>query len=137
MKPKWIPAFGSIVVILGSVLPWAIVEVVLFGQQSVGGLDGDGVITLALGIIVLILALTAREESGNAPPVIAGLLALVAGLIGLYDLTNVQQINPGILGEVSVGVGLYLVVIGAGVATVGSLSWTVKAKARLPNQVCR
>ena len=128
MNLKWIPAFGGIVVIMGSVLPWATVEVILFGQQSIDGLDGDGVITLPLGIVMLILALTARKESGNTPPVIAGLLALAAGSIGLYDLTNVRRINPGILGEVSVGVGLYLVVIGAGVAIVGSLSWYGESK---------
>lgn len=123
MKPKWITAFGSIMVILGSALPWATVEIFLLGQQAVSGLQGDGVITLLLGIVVLILALAAQAESGKTPPIVASLLALVAGVIGLIDLTNVERASQGILGSVSIGVGLYLVVIGAFVAVVGGLSW--------------
>jgi hypothetical protein len=128
MKPKWIAATGSVIVIVGSALPWVTTKSFLFGELSVGGLERDGIFTLPLGIVVLILALATQGESSKTLRAVSGLLSLVAGVIGLIDLVDANRVLGGtsadfLGGSVSIGIGLYLVVVGAGVAIVGSWLW--------------
>lgn len=114
-------------IIIGSFLPWAEVG----GFFSRAGTDGDGVLTLILGGIALALVLI-----GKTPIKLyaAGGLIALAAAIGIYDAIDISRIGGaddsfGI--EVTVGSGLYLVIISsiAGLVATGARALEVRSAA--------
>ena len=103
---------GSVSMILGAVgscLAWASASTVLF-TVSVGGLKGDGKITLAISIIGLILFILAVALRSKPSFAVALTMSLIIAGISIYDAAT--------LGEgVSVGIGLWFC-IAAGVVGV-------------------
>lgn len=120
VNPRNILLVAAIVIILGSVLPWASVG----GFATINGTDGDGVLTLILGVAVIVVALAfVRPRAGRGGgwgAWVALALAVVAGLIALYDLININNLGAGAL--VSIGIGLILIPIGAVVGIIGGLT---------------
>src|SRR5262245_52527187 len=112
-------AIGGGLVVIGSFMPWASVTSI-FGTISIAGTQGDGKITLVLGLIIVVLAIL--ELSGTAGGIrwvtlIFGFLAAGAGVL---DMTNVSSRLGEAASDVvqpAVGVGLYAVVAG-GVAVI-------------------
>ena len=119
---KWqllsLVAAGAIVV--GSLLPWAEVSAVLVGQLSVAGTDGDGILTLILGAIVGVLAIT-----GNKTAAILAFLGCIAILgIAVYDMANLADTISDVdqrYARVSIGSGLWLVAIGSALGIISTL----------------
>lgn len=116
---------GGAAIIGGSVAPWAQVSAGIF-SRSIGGMDGDGKLTLAAGVLIVILALVASASPGRGASVTVLLLGLVAGGIAIYDTVNVadkaqQAENTSSLVTANVGWGLYVVMGGAAIALVGAL----------------
>jgi hypothetical protein len=106
-------------------MPWASVATA-FGTISIAGTEGDGKITLAVGLATVLLSVL--ELTGNV--LVVGLPTRVLGLIaafraagvGAYDLVNVSNNLSSAsseLGRASIGVGLYAVVGGGVIAIVG------------------
>lgn len=109
---------GFIGIVLGSFMPWAQV-----GIFTANGTDGDGVITLILGGAGFLLMLA----STRGPAIIALLLALGAGGIGLYDASNISSAISDLDGNpfaanASVGTGLYLLIAASVVAAGASFA---------------
>lgn len=100
---------------LGSVLPWASVQSV-FGSITVNGTDGDGVLTLACGIIAII-GFAVRK------PLLALIPSAIGLAIGLFDLIDINR-NIGEVetdfARASIGYGLWLLVAGGVVAVVAA-----------------
>ncbi len=109
---------AAVVILIGSVLPWATVSS-LFGSASVNGTDGDGVITLILAIGIGVLLGLWRRGTAIAATVLGAIVVVVA----LYDLADVANVADelGGLGDVSPGVGLVLVLLGGLAATAASV----------------
>lgn len=107
--------FGAVVMIVGSVGPWA----TDYGYPT-NGTDGtDGKVTLACGICCLLLILMAKahQESALAR---ALLIAGAAGGVATYDLIH----ELSIVGQTTygqIGWGLYAVVGGSAITVVGFL----------------
>jgi hypothetical protein len=112
----WIGA-SALLVCVGSIGPWANVLFV-----SVGGLDGDGWITLVIGLAALALFAVYVRSPKRPRPRWALLLILLAGvaagIAGAYDWSNIQGIiNEGqneenlFASSISVGWGLVLVTL--------------------------
>jgi hypothetical protein len=103
---------GAALMAIGSVGPWATSPL-----ASASGTTGDGVITL---IAALVIAALAIFTSGWR---MLGVLIVIAGAIGIYDLIHESNKYSSIkLAGVQidhVGWGLYVVVVGAVVALVG------------------
>jgi hypothetical protein len=102
---------GLFFVVLGSVLPWASAATP-FGSLSVAGTEGDGVATVVLGGVGLTgaaVALTGRRLAIVVSIVVAG----VAFLVGLYDMASITGTGEA---GVQVGIGLWMLLIGAVVA---------------------
>lgn len=101
---------GAVGLVIGAFLPWATV-----GPFDVAGTDGDGVLTLLIGLVVAALA-----WSRKAPRLIIALIVL-AVVIGLYDLVDVGRVAGGDeeLFDVSIGIGLIITVAASIVAVVG------------------
>lgn len=105
------------VVVLGSFLPWA--RVLFF---TLSGTDGDGTITLILGA----LAIAGLFVKKNGAAIAVAVLFLIVAGIGIYDYANIsnkiaQSDTEFIKDGVTVGVGLYLVILGGVVGLVGAL----------------
>ena len=109
--PQRSSAISIVVVSIAAFLPW----VSLFGV-SVSGLEGDGVITLALaaaGGVVLALTtgvFTEPRDPGKRSQVTLLVLAALVALIGLMDMTGAAAI------------GLYLTLFG-GIAWMVGAAW--------------
>jgi hypothetical protein len=106
-------------------MPWASVATA-FGTISIAGTEGDGKITLAIGLAMVLLSVL--ELTGNVmvvglPTRILGLIAAFGATgVGGYDLVNVSENLSSVSSQfarASIGVGLYAVVGGGVVAIVG------------------
>ncbi len=103
---------GSALLALGSLLDWATVSTG-FGEIGVAGTEGDGVITLIAGLLAGVLFLASK-------PKIAAAVAGLGTAVAVYDFSNVASHVAGASASVnaSVGIGLYLCVIGGAAATI-------------------
>lgn len=109
-KKRKLTFIAAIVGIIGSFLPW--ISHPFFG--SVGGLEGDGKITLILFAIAGALVFFAgnkAEPLKKGLSLVVWIAAGIAAVVGLIDLSNINETG------FSVGIGLWLVVI-AGIAVV-------------------
>lgn len=116
---------GAIAAIVAAFLPWISATAVFAGSLSRNGLDGDGQITIVLGVVAVVLAVVALR--GQPAPlaalvIVAGLGALIA-VIGVIDYVDARNrigdltVEERQLVAISIGAGLYLT-IAAGVAVV-------------------
>jgi hypothetical protein len=107
-------AFAMIVA--GAFMPWS-----ELGAFKENGVDGNGVVTLVLGIAGLIGTVMGRRPRAV---LISSSSALLALLLGLLDYADVSS------GSANVGSGLYLTLAGAALATVtaGVLTFTILRK---------
>lgn len=113
--------FGGIGLMVGAALPWGTVTSA-FGQISMNGLEGDGMLSGGAGLVLLLVALTVKPKAGSMFSVLGGIVALFAGYISLNAILNVGSLadEPGVI--VQTGYGLYVSLIGALLATLGSFS---------------
>lgn len=130
-------AAGAVAVAVGSFLPWAVIES-SFGDISVGGgdMDGDGSLTLAGAVAIAVLgglAVFSRWARGAVTGltistlVVTGVVALIA-LVDIADVATSADDMPGL--EVSVGVGLWVVLAGSLVVAGGAVMVLVTAMRR-------
>lgn len=132
----YVAGAGAALTILGSFLPWASVATI-YGTMSVSGIDRDGMFTLVFGILMMLgVLLTLKKPGARAWG--AGVLAVLTffvGAIDLYDVSvRVSEFSSDLaLG--SVGIGLYMVIIGGalGLAAFGRNTPTPK---RSRTKVC-
>ncbi len=110
---------GGCLMVLGSLFPWAQV-VSVFGTVTVNGTEGDGKITIVLGLVVAVLGLLAIANRRAKLHILVPILGLVGGGIGLLDLLNASSKFESVASDgfvhPSIGIGLYLVILG-GIAT--------------------
>ena len=98
---------GFVGVILGAFLPWS--RVLIF---SVSGTDGDGVITLLLGVAGASLIAFGR---GSAPAWIAAVAGVAAFGVGLYDVANFPASSLA-----AIGMGLWLTLAASVLAAIAA-----------------
>lgn len=102
---------GAAMIILGSLLPWATVSAGIL-QRSMNGIDGDGKITIVGGVLALLAGITLFTRPVAAARALGILGAIVAGGVAILDLINVSDTNTSGV-NTSIGVGLYLIPLGA------------------------
>lgn len=100
---------AALFVVIGSFLPWATVDTWI-GTFSATGTDGDGVITLLLGLAAGALIALWKRPLVIIAAVAAGLAALVA-LVDLVDLG--RAIGDSGFADVTPGIGLILTLLAA------------------------
>ncbi|MDA0270829.1 MAG: hypothetical protein O2919_07335 [Chloroflexi bacterium] len=126
-KERQIPAIAAVVsgsmIIVGALLPWARV-----GIFSVAGTDGDGMVTLIVGMSIVAVALAWGLGRGARGPLLAiSLLGIVVLAIGIYDAVNISTAIRDFRSEMdgnmlaglfapSVGMGLVVTIFGGFVA---------------------
>ena len=102
---------GSGLIILGSFMPW-----VRLGPISISGMQSDGRITVVIGILMLILGLSARTSHSRFPRLLVTLGAILAIVIAVIDNTRLREGLPDNL----IGAGVGTVFVGGVIALVGS-----------------
>ncbi len=106
-------AISGGVIILGSLLAWETASLGLV-TGSIGGMSGDGRITIICGFVVLFAALGFGQKHIGYYLIPAGLGACIAIATSLYDTINVAKLGQtNSMANVSPGVGLWLVLIGS------------------------
>ena len=107
---------GAVGLVVGAFMPWATA-----GPFSKAGTDGDGVITLVLGALIGVTAFFGlKAPIKPARSWLVVLMTAVAGLVAIYDTADVARVaSESSLIQVEVGSGLYLSLLGVGLAVVG------------------
>ena len=115
---------GGAALILGTLMAWATVSTAASGTISISSTEGDGEVVLVLGVVIVVLAGLDLVRPGRwwwiGVAVAAG-LALLNGVIDFFNFSENIQAEDVEGGVVSVGAGLYVVLLGAAVALVGAL----------------
>jgi len=105
---------GAGALALGSFLPWAEV-----GPFSKNGIDGDGVLTLMLAVVVGIAAWPSiRTSIGRARSITTTIATALALIICLYDIADVSSTGNDVV-QAQVGIGLWMAAAGALAVIVG------------------
>ena len=115
-------------VAVGSVLPWLTISGPQIGTASKSGMGGggDGLMTLVVGLLALLLGL--RRLVGRKPARFSGVavlaIAALSGLVAFVDISDVQSRFSDIGSDAisaSVGPGLWVIAAGAFVLAVGGI----------------
>jgi hypothetical protein len=127
-------AVAGVVILAGSVLPWADVSAPRGRSFTVGAFDPgrDGSAVLVCGVLVLLAALLAPRLWVVALAGVAGLVALGTALVDWTQLRllidRARDANPGPV-DGDIGLGLWLIVTGAALA-VGVAAWCLSLERR-------
>ncbi|NQV05628.1 hypothetical protein HQ535_03685 [bacterium] len=118
-RSTMVVAGGALLVILGSFLTWVSIDI---GGQTISssgtGEGGDGTLTLILAIAAVALAVFLLGK-GTARKIAVAIAAALILLIAIIDVQDIM--SGGDLGiDASVGIGLWLVVVGGVVALAGA-----------------
>jgi hypothetical protein len=109
---------GAGFIAIGSFLQWASVTVAGAVTITKNGLDGDGVITLPVGIAIAVCAFFELAGRRNLAWVTL-VVSLLCGTISVYDALDVKNTAGaagGLITATHVGSGLWLAVVGSAVA---------------------
>ncbi|MEO7557367.1 MAG: hypothetical protein ABIV94_12270 [Acidimicrobiales bacterium] len=120
-RATWLVLGGAIAVAVGALLPWATVDIGI-ASVSKAGTAGDGVITLCLAVVAIILGgfgyQRGMSRKASMWSIVLGALILA---VGVYDTIDVNTRAADLkIGSASVGLGLWLTDIAAIVLVVGS-----------------
>ncbi len=122
-KGQQLTLLGAVGLVLGALLPWVKATTVL-GSISKAGYEGDGLMTGAIGLILLIGALLNKGKAGKRYSVASSIFSVIVLFIAGFDYLNVAsavgdiQDVPGVV-DASVGAGLYLTLLAAFLVLVG------------------
>jgi hypothetical protein len=121
---------GAAVLVFGSFLPWAKLSAnLVYGTKD--GIDGNGVITLLIAVVVGLVAGVALIRP--APSRVAAVVVLVGGLVAaavsVYEMVdvsdefgdNVRDLRLSGDFGVRIGVGLYLCLLASAIVVVGAV----------------
>jgi hypothetical protein len=123
----WLLLGAAIAAVIGALLPWARINLAVGDSgltATVNGTEGDGVITLVLGVALggmAVLALATRRST------VAGVVAVIVGAaivaIAVIDIVDVNRaagdVSPVV--EVSVGAGLWVTLVAGAVGLIGGV----------------
>jgi hypothetical protein len=107
---------------VGSLLPWVTARSV-FGEMSVAGTDGDGMITLVTSAVAAVLFYIGRSGTTKSGLVPAVGSSAIGAAVALWNYSNVSDAVADTDGAVdaSVGAGLYLTIAGSVVAIIAGV----------------
>jgi hypothetical protein len=113
---------GAVLIGIGSVMPWAKIGT-LFGEVGIAGTDGDGILTLLIAGVLLLIALTAKGTPGKMFSMVALLGAVAVFIIAGFDALRVGGIVAGFdsdFAQAGLGSGLFVTLLGAVIAGAGA-----------------
>jgi hypothetical protein len=117
---------GGLILVLGSRLPWMSVPV-LFGVEGPTleaieiGWEDNGFITAGIGLILLLVAMFWSGRIGKRYSIPGTILAALAVLVVIGCFFRILEIDPAAGFLAATDVGIYVTLIGALLAFVGTL----------------
>jgi hypothetical protein len=137
----WLVLVAALASVVGALLPWAELHVPLAPALSyqVKGTEGDGVITLVLGVLLGLAAVVAftRHELAMWAGVVALVGSALVTVVAAVDLVDVQRAankqEVATLVVVSVGAGLWLTFASGLIGAAGGI--VLVARRRLSQRV--
>lgn len=103
--------------VIGAFLPWA-----TLGVFSLSGLDKNGAITLALGVVAGVLGITGAIRGGRSLIIVTVITMMLIGAVGLHDSIDVLRAGNELLRMgPSIGRGLLLTVAASFSGIIGSV----------------
>jgi len=115
---------AAVLAIGGSILPWATVSASFLDPVYKAGIDGDGRLTVILGVVLMglgVLSLLPSMAVRRAVPVLVLVVATVITVVTLVNLAGVRSAagplnaEARVLVDTQAGIGLWLTLV-AGVA---------------------
>lgn len=112
-----LPLVGGLLILVGSFLAWATVNV-LFINASIAGTEGDGKYSAIAGGLILVLVIlsktiwNAKEQLAKKLNYVLLALAIIAFGIIAYDGTQLLSVKDD-FGMIKLGIGVYLVAAGS------------------------
>ena len=91
----WPVLGGAGLLVLGSFLPW-----VSIGRISAYGIEGDGIFTLVGGLILAVFGIVVLADRGSsrAMGIASGIVAVLAGLLCIYEIVHISSQDVTLLG---------------------------------------
>jgi hypothetical protein len=120
---------GGFLIVLGSFLPWLTATAPFVGTMNTNGMQsGDGVITLILGMVTILIGVT-RLTATNMPALLnrsAIVTGIVTGIVAGVAYSDAQQRVEAARSEseliiASVGAGIWALFVGAALAIAGGV----------------
>jgi hypothetical protein len=102
--------------VIGCIGTWVKADVEIFGTTkdfSKGGLSKDGSIVLVLTIVAGVLLLLWRSQGARWQAWVAAGIGVVCTIIAIADVSDVNSKKDTALGNISVGWGLWLTLVGS------------------------
>jgi hypothetical protein len=129
-----------VVLLVSAFLPWFTVSLDFAGtsiSEHVSGTDGsDGVLIILLALVAGVLALLRVLGKGGPPlgigMIVAGLLALLVGVIDLGNKDPDNKAPLAALADVTPSVGLWLVILAGLVVAVAGVLVVLAGRSRRP-----
>ena len=114
---------GAIGLIIGALLPWVKMSAPLVGTLTFSGIEGDGMITGGIGLVLLIGVALSKGKAEKRYSIAGAIFGIIAGLILFPKLFKIGAIIADIseIGYASVGSGIYLSIIGVVLVIIGGL----------------
>ena len=123
-KSRLLILVGSFALIVGGFLPWISVSN-LFGLSGPSyegiavGWEGDGFLTAAIGLILLLGELFLRGMSHRRFTLIGGFLAILAASVVFLDFRRILEIAPEAGFFAATDIGIYVTLAGALLVLIG------------------
>jgi hypothetical protein len=131
---------GGLLMAIGSFLDWVKITAPFIGTVTKAGTEGDGMLTLAAGVVVAILGIAVlNRRPHKAIPVALALLSLGGLAVVIVDAQDIahrfadinDSTTSGISVATSYGPGLWVVALGAVTAAVGTIMLVAADKNRI------
>lgn len=121
--------------LLGAVLPWMVVSTAFGGRLTKSGIDGDGQISAAAGLVLLIVgaSVLVRRNLDKARTILAVLAGGVIAVIGWVDMQDVnERIKSTSSGLVNgeIGIGLYMTIAAGGLGIVAAAYGAARSRSQ-------
>jgi hypothetical protein len=128
----WVAAAGVILLLAGSVAPWATIAAGTF-SRDVSGLrgNGPGVLTLVIGVTSGVLLCVWLFERGVALPAVAAIVACAAGVVAIVHVADPglgSTIPPSL--DVEPAWGAWAVLAGSVLLGAGAAAMAVRTGTR-------
>lgn len=113
-RSDWAAGVCVLLAFIGALLPWARVPTFL-GDMTVAGTDGDGIIVIVFAILAALAVAGFAAWRKRWIGIVTVLCGVIITIIGIVDTANVERLADADDLPVSVGAGLYIVML-AGIA---------------------
>lgn len=120
---------AGMLIALGSLLPWRTVSAPLVGTVNANGTEGDGILTLILGVLIaasgIVRAMYGRSMLSSIAGVVFTVFAAFVTYTAFKSAVEAIELVQSDLARASIGIGLWVVLVGVVcgfVGTFGSLT---------------